>query len=466
MLNADPMQNTGLVRVTVATPRRRIDLALPEHAAVAELLPGLLARAGEGLADDGTAGGGWLLRRLDGEAFDADRSLRAHRVLDGEVLHLAPRRLDWPELEYDDLVDAIATGAGRTGRVWGPQHTRWAGLSAGVMALLLALIAVLRAGPPWGAAASSALGLAVLLLAAGVVLARALGDAGAGAVLAAAALPFSFAGGALLLAGDHPLTGLSAGNLLCGAALLLLVAFLGRLGVVAAPALFSGAITLGALGVLGGWLGTTTEFAGYRAAAVVGGALLAFSPAFAPLSLRLGRVPMPVLPRSAADLVRDDPQPPLPLVHAAVARADALLTGMLTGACVAVPACEVALISSGAASATWLVGVLSAGFLLRARLYPVPRQRIPVLLAGLFGAACLAVGPLMTEESGPLVVAGPVLVGVACLVITAGLLGSTRVANPYLPRVAEYAEVLVVLCLVPVILAVLDLYGYVRGLGG
>jgi type VII secretion integral membrane protein EccD len=458
------MQTTGLVRVTVATPRRRIDLALPEHAAVAELLPGLLARAGEGLADGGTAGGGWLLRRPDGEVLDANRTLGAHRVRDGEVLHLAPRRLDWPELEYDDVVDAIATGSGRIGQLWGPRHTRWAGLAAGGAALLLALASVLRAGPPWGTAAAWALGAAAVLLAAGVVLARALGDAGAGAVLGAAALPFAFAGGGLLLAGTHPLTGLSAGNLLSGAAALLLVAVLARLGVVAAPALFSAAITVGVLGVLTGWLATTGEFAGYRAAAVVGGAVLALSPTFAPLSLRLGRVPMPVLPRSAADLVREAPQPPLPLVHAAVARADTLLTGMLAGACVVVLGCELALIGSGDTAATWLVGVLAAGFLLRARLYPVPRHRIPVLLAGLSGAGCLAAGPL--TASGPLVLAGPVLLAAAGIAVAAGLLGSTRVANPYLPRLAEYAEALLVLAIVPVVLAVLDLYSVVRGLGG
>ncbi|WP_375336785.1 EsaB/YukD family protein, partial [Amycolatopsis sp. SID8362] len=98
------MQTAGLVRLTVATPHRRIDIALPEHAAVAEILPGLLARAGEGLADDGVPGGGWSLRRADGTAFDLDRTLGAHRVRDGEVLHLTPRRTDWPELEYDDLV--------------------------------------------------------------------------------------------------------------------------------------------------------------------------------------------------------------------------------------------------------------------------------------------------------------------------------------------------------------------------
>jgi type VII secretion integral membrane protein EccD len=456
------MQTAGLVRVTIATPHRRIDMALPEHAAVAEILPGLLARAGEGLADDGVAGGGWLMRRADGTAFDLDRTLGSHRVRDGEILHLTQRRTDWPELEYDDLVDAIATGSGHTGRAWGPRHTRLAGLASGAAALLLGLVAVLRAGPPWTTPACWALGAAALLLVAGVVLARAVRDAGAGAVLAAVALPYAFAGGGLLLAGGNPVTGLSAGHLVLAGAALLLAALVGYLGVTAAPTLFAGAVTVGLLGVLGGWLAATDGVAGHQAAAVVGGGLLALSSAFAPLALRLGRVPMPVLPRTTADLVRDDPLPPLALVHAAVARADGLLTGMLAGTSVVVMCCQAMLIGSDNTASVVLVVVLSLGFLLRARLYPILRQRVLLLVTGMFGVGCLVAGPLMKS----LPAAGLVLFAVAAVATTAGILLSTRPANPYLGRFAEYFEILLMVAIVPMVCWVLDLYGYVRGLGG
>ncbi|MEU7527657.1 type VII secretion integral membrane protein EccD [Saccharothrix sp. NPDC042600] len=454
------MQTTGLVRVTVAAPRRRVDLALPEHAAVAEVLPGLLARAGEGLADDGVAGGGWVLRRADGTAFDPDRTLAAHRVRDGEVLHLAPRRLEWPELEYDDLVDAIATGSGHD-RAWGPRHTRHAGLAVGAAAVLLALVAVVRAGPSWATPALWSLGAAVLLVAAGVVLARAVRDAAAGAVVAALALPFAFTGGGLLLAGDRPLTGLAAGHLLLAGAALLLFALAAHLGVPAAPALFAGAVTVGALCVVAGWLGTG-GWSPHESAAVVAGGVLALSPGFAPLALRLGRVPMPVLPRTTADLVRDDPQPPLPLVHLAVVRADALLTGMLAGSALVAAGCQVVLVRGDNPSALVLVGVVAVGLLLRARLHPAVRQRVPLLAAGVTGAGCLAVGPLMSGTA----LAGAVLVLVAALVVAAGMVFGTRVPNPYLGRFAEYAEILVVVAVVPLVCSVLGLFGYVRGLGG
>ncbi|MGW0432174.1 type VII secretion integral membrane protein EccD [Micromonospora sp. NPDC003197] len=460
------MQSTGLVRVTVATAHRRIDMALPEQAAVAEILPGILVRAGEGLADDGVDHGGWLLRRADGSVFDLDRTLASHRVRDGEILHLTDRRIDWPELEYDDLVDAIATGSGRTGAAWGPRHTRQAGLAAGVVAMLLGLLAVLRAGPPWTLPALWALGVSALLLVAAVVLARAIGDAGVGTVLAAIALPFAFTGGGLLLAGDKPLTELSAGHLVVAGAMLLLVALVGQVGVTAATALFTGAAMVGLLGVVGGWLTSIDEFESYEAAAIVGGVVLAVSTMFTSLALRLGRVPMPVLPRSAADLVRDDPQPSLTLVHAAVARAEALLTGMLTGSCVAVMCCQVVLIRSDSTAAVVLVGVLAAGFLLRARLYPILRQRVPLLVTGMFGVGCLFVGPLMADRSALLVSTGPLLLALAVVVIAAGIVYSTRVPNLYLGRFAEYSEILVMAAVVPVACSVLGLYGYVRGLGG
>jgi hypothetical protein len=64
-------------------------------------------------------------------------------VRDGEVLHLVPGTVDWPEPDYDDLADAIAQGTGRTGRLWGPRQSR---LAAAAVALSLALLAVLRAG--------------------------------------------------------------------------------------------------------------------------------------------------------------------------------------------------------------------------------------------------------------------------------------------------------------------------------
>src|SRR5436309_2908128 len=75
----------GLARVTIAGPKRRIDVALPDNALVGELLPHLLRHAGEELANDGEAHGGWRLRRSTGAPLEANRSLAVQGVRDGEV---------------------------------------------------------------------------------------------------------------------------------------------------------------------------------------------------------------------------------------------------------------------------------------------------------------------------------------------------------------------------------------------
>ncbi|MFF5987029.1 type VII secretion integral membrane protein EccD [Prauserella flavalba] len=460
------MTTTNLVRVTIDAPARRIDLALPERSPVAEILPGLLRRAGESLPDDGVTEGGWLLRRGDGTALELGRSLGTYGIRDGEVLHLVSRRLHWPELEYDDLADTIAKGAGRTGRPWGPAHTRAAGLLTGAFAALLALLAVVRAGPPWSTPAWAALGFCALLLAAGTVLARALGDAGAGAVVAALALPFGFSGGALLLAGGPPPAGFGAPHVLAGSSALLVASALGYLGVVERAEVFIGGVTAGLLGALASWLATLDSLDGVDGAAVAAVVVLLFSPLLGPLTIRLGRVPMPVLPRSTADLVRDDPQPPRHAVYAAVLRADQLLTGMIGGATTVAVLCLFLVASEASTSVIVLLSVLAVGFCLRARIYPALRQRAPLLLTGVASAGALAVGPVMADAGGLLAITAPVLLAVGALAVAAGLGHSRRPPSPFFGRAAELLEVAIVLACVPVLCAVLGLYGLVRGLGG
>src|SRR5690349_24953239 len=84
------VMSVGLARVTISAPSRRVDVALPEHVPLAELLPEVLRHAGEGLADDGEKHGGWVLRRTDGVALATSQGLYPQGVRDGEVLHLVP----------------------------------------------------------------------------------------------------------------------------------------------------------------------------------------------------------------------------------------------------------------------------------------------------------------------------------------------------------------------------------------
>src|SRR2546423_9108467 len=167
---------TGLAKVMVAAPKRRLEVALPEHLPVAVLLPTLLRQGGEDLPNEGLATGGWLLRRADGVPLDGARTLANQGVRDGEVLHLVPRRTEWPELQYDDVVDAIAVGARQGGPPWTRATTRAFGLTVTALTLLLIPVTVLMSGGHWIGPAVASLVLAVLLIAGGIALSPALSD--------------------------------------------------------------------------------------------------------------------------------------------------------------------------------------------------------------------------------------------------------------------------------------------------
>ncbi|MGZ0148963.1 type VII secretion integral membrane protein EccD [Kribbella sp. WER1] len=434
------MSIRGLVKVTIDAPERRIDLALPERSTVAEVLPGILRHAGDDLADFGALQGGWVLRRPDGEALETHLDLSGQGVRDGEILHLAPAHQHWPELEYDDLVDAIATDARSGGRAWTPGASRWCGLLASTAALLACLILM--------HSAYFALVVAGVLMATGVLLSRAVGDAAAAAMTGAVSLVFAVAGGALLI----QLPSFGAPQLTAGGAALLLFGLLGYVGIARHTAVFVAAVTLGALALVAGWLGGALDAT--RAAAVVGAVAVALIPVAAPLAMRLGRLPKPVLPTSTADLLADAPQPPRRLVHAAVLRSAALYTGILAGLAIGLACCLSVLARSSSTPGRLLVVLVVGICLLRARLLPVVAHRLSLVVAGLVGLGCL-------------LVQSPYLL--LMFAVVAGFLGlwyARHRPGAYLARYAELAEVVLVLLVVPVVLWVLGLYAYVRGLGG
>ena len=122
-----PAPTSGLARVTIRAPRRRLDLAIPHQVPLAELLPEVLRRAGEaGPELDGSAApaGGWILRRGDGGSLHGATALAHQGVRDGDVLYLVPRNMTWPEPEYDDVIEEIAASAKQHGRTWDAAATR------------------------------------------------------------------------------------------------------------------------------------------------------------------------------------------------------------------------------------------------------------------------------------------------------------------------------------------------------
>jgi len=451
--------------VTISAPRRRVDVALPEDVATAELLPGLLRHAGEELADTGEEHGGWVLRRQDGSALDPARTLGAQELRDGEVLHLLPRRAEWPEMDYDDVVDVIATGARRSGSAWTGGATRRCGLAVAVGVLVLVLVLLAVAGPDRTTPGLVALGVALALVATATVLARVLSDSLAGAAVGATALPYAFFGGLVVVTGSSPLRDLGSAELLLASSTLLLAGVGVFVGVADRTQYPVAGIVAGIGGIIGALLGFAGASTG-GAAAVVVSLAVAVVPAVPLLAMRLGKLPMPALPATVEDLLRDEKMPARATVYSLVVRSDELLTGMLLGTSLVSAVCQVLLALGGTGSEIALALIVSLASLLRARLFPTVRQRVPLLATGLVGLSALVLVSALVRPLVGTTVLVPVLLALAAAVASAGLVYSRRNPSPYLGRIADILDVLLVVAVVPVACGALGLYGWVRGLNG
>ena len=456
----------SLARVTVAAPTRRMDLALPDNMLVAELLPHLVRHADDALGDATPRQGGWVLRRATGGVLEADRNLAAQGVRDGELLHLSPAREDWPELAYDDVVEVIAGGARRAGRAWGGAATRHCGLAVTAIALLAGLAALALAGGPWTVPALVALAVTAALTVAGILLSRAFGDAGAGAVVAAAGLPYAFAGGAWLLTPSGAgFLGFGAAGLLLGSAVLLAASVLGHTGVAGLPRLFTAGVAAGLTGLLAALL----DLAGISAAGSAAVALtvaIGMLPSYPIVASWIGRLPFPELPNRAEDILKDKTMPKRADVFSAVVRAGEVLTGLLLAAALtSIVAITYLMATARSTAGVLLVVAAVAALLLRARLLPTPQQRVPLLVAGLGGLAVLGGTAVVTGDSASsgltVLAAAAVVAGIA---LTAGLVFARRAPTPYLGRAADILDVLAIMALIPLACAVIGIFESIRGM--
>ncbi len=265
-----------LCRVTVVSPRKRVDLALPAHVPFAELFPGIALYAGLDRAAVAEAPEGWALQRLGQPPFEPPSTPAQAGVADGELLYLRPWSSSLPPAVSDDIADDIAGVHDGPGR-WSPPDSRRVALGVAAAALAAGVVILLRSGPPWTTPALAAGLLAALLLVAGAAVSRAGGDAGAGAVLGYAALPFAFTAGLLAPLGALPLTHASPVDLLAGFVLLAAAALVAATAIARGLAVFFGvavAATFGAAGAALAWL-----WPGLSAAGAAG---LVVTPALAP----------------------------------------------------------------------------------------------------------------------------------------------------------------------------------------
>ncbi|WP_369777750.1 type VII secretion integral membrane protein EccD [Streptomyces sp. R33] len=493
---------TGFCRVTVVAPDSRIDVALPEDIAVADVYPELLRLTGQ--TQPVGAPTGFHLVRRDGTVLDGARTLAAQQVLDGEVLSLRPFAESLPPAVFDDVSDAVASAVVRDRHLWSDDMLRGAGLAGAALLLVLLGFVLWYADPVrhdmHGLPGIIAGAAGVFLTAAAGVRARVYRDRGSAVALGLGALPhLLIAGSGIIAAGAGEGPGRLQFLLGCVCVLVASVALVALTPNGDAP--FVAATFLAATGTLATFLAIVTEASATATAAVcapVAIGLVAFLPG---LSARFARLPIGyAAPQSAVESYETpdryetepygDPAGPeqheagTPLDAEAIAtqarRGHEMLLG-LVGGCAAVVVGSAAVL--GFSDNTWgrlLALTTGLAMLLRARLFRYTSQVVCTLVAGLAAIGLLILGlalhppadlvrelvqyhdrgglDLRTIWLSAAVAAGAALLaGIALVIPRKGL-------SPFWGRLLDLTEAAVLLSLVPLALAVLDVYARARSL--
>ncbi|MCZ4087219.1 type VII secretion integral membrane protein EccD [Streptomyces antarcticus] len=486
---------TGFCRVTVVAPDSRIDVALPEDIAVADVYPELLRLTGQ--TQPVGAPTGFHLVRRSGTVLDGARTLAAQQVLDGEVLSLRPFADSLPPAVFDDVSDAVASAVVRDRHRWSDDMLRGAGL-AGAALLFTVLGFVLWYADPvrhdmHGLPGVIAGSTGVLLTAVAGVRARVYRDRGSAVALGLAALPHLLIAGSGIIA---PAAGQGPGRLQfllgCACVLIASVALVALTPSGDAP--FVAATFVAATGTLATFAAIAAEASATSTAAVCAPAaigLVAFLPG---LAARFARLPIGyAAPRSAAEYVEysdtpdrheTDPYGDQPgsdhdqgasldaeQIAAQARRGHEMLLGLVAG-CAAVAVGAAAVL--GFSDNTWgrlLALATGLAMLLRARLFRYTSQVVCALTAGLAATALLVLGLALNPPtllaadltvrtlwlSAAVIAGAALLAGIALVIPRKGL-------SPFWGRLLDLTEAAVLLSLVPLALAVLDVYSRVRSL--
>ena len=201
-MTATPLQS-GLVRVTVTSGTRRVDLMLPGAVPVAELLPELARSVG--LLDGATAHGGYRVVASDGRRLATDTGLTAQGVEDGGLLTVSAG-VDVPAPRiYDDVVEAMTDAVEGHLAPWRPESGRRTALVAAALLLALGAAALWQLSDR-NLASAAAIVVAVALCAGSVVLSRVQAEPEAAVAVGWLGAAYAGVAGALLTpAGSSPL---------------------------------------------------------------------------------------------------------------------------------------------------------------------------------------------------------------------------------------------------------------------
>jgi type VII secretion integral membrane protein EccD len=160
----------SLLRISVTSNDRRLDIGIPTTTPLAELVPGFARNLG--VLDPTLVYGGYTVHRANGQVLEPGRSLAAQGVSDGDLLTLVTGALQPEPRVYDDVVEAVADAIARQNNPWTAQDSARTALAASTAFLLTGAILLLAASSDAALGSLIAGAASVLIVAAGAVLSR------------------------------------------------------------------------------------------------------------------------------------------------------------------------------------------------------------------------------------------------------------------------------------------------------
>lgn len=444
---------------------RATDVALPAEVPLVDLLPAVLPQFGAEWVEQGADHEGWVVQRLGEMPLDEDRTPAELNLLDGETLYLRPRAEQFSPIDYDDLVDGVAEQVREDAGSWSSARTRWM-LLLGAVAILLAALAVLLAPGPTVLRAALAGGVAIAVLAGAGVLARTVSDVVGAVALAAVAACYAAVTGWLLVQAIDPVA--APVVMLTGAAVTTIAALSVGLAVVAdAGLLFTGSLACVLMLLVFGVVTASTLLAPFQVAAItLVVSLIAgmFVPATA---FRLGGLTLPMLPTNAEELREDiDPVPHRVVLErgtATVGYTKALHIGLGLSQALMLSI----LVTSGGTFPPILGAVIAVLLFLRSRHLDGAVQRWAMLVPGGTALVAVVVGlGIHLDFASRLEMLWLPLLAVGVLLVALSRYLPERRLRPYWGRVVDILESLTAVAVLPLTLAVLNVYELVRGLSG